>query len=245
MAFEKVGMKIREQVLFETDAFVAINKPSGVLTIPDRAGKEPSLKDVLKQQYGDIFTVHRLDRDTSGVVVFAKTEAAHKALSQAFEGRDVEKFYQGLVVGVPAATGGTIDAPIAEHPVKKGTMTVYKKGKAALTDYEVLEPLRFFTWMQFQIHTGRTHQIRVHAKHIGHPIVCDGIYGDGKPVLLSTIKKKHFNLAKEELEERPLLSRLALHSWRLQFKLDGKGYHLEAPLPKDLKAVLQQLRKNV
>jgi 23S rRNA pseudouridine955/2504/2580 synthase/23S rRNA pseudouridine1911/1915/1917 synthase len=237
-------MKIQEQVLFETGAFVAINKPSGMLTIPDRAGKEPSLKDSLKQHYGDIFTVHRLDRDTSGVVVFAKNEDAHKKLSQAFEGREVEKFYLGLVLGVPAPPAGTIDAPIAEHPVKKGTMTVQKKGKAAVTDYELLETFRFFSWMQFQIHTGRTHQIRVHSKHMGHPIVSDPVYGDGKPVLLSAIKKKHFNLAKEEEAERPLLARLALHSWKLQFHLDGETHALEAPLPKDLKAVLQQLRKN-
>ena len=237
-------MKIQEQVLFENDAFVAINKPSGVLTIPDRAGADPSLKDLLKQQYGTIFTVHRLDRDTSGVVVFAKNEDAHKELSQAFQGREVEKFYQGLVLGVPAPPSDTIDAPIAENQVKRGTMMIHKRGKAAVTDYELLEPFRFFSWMQFQIHTGRTHQIRVHSKHIGHPIVCDPVYGDGKPVLLSSIKKKHFNLAKEAEAERPLLARLALHSWKLQFTLEGQPYNLEAPLPKDLKAVLQQLRKN-
>src|SRR5689334_7858817 len=112
-------MKIQEQVLFENDSFVVLNKLSGVLTIPDRTGAEPSLKDLLKQQYGEIFTVHRLDRDTSGVVVFAKTQEAHKQLSQTFESRNVEKFYLGLVLGVPTPASGTIDAPIAEHPVKK------------------------------------------------------------------------------------------------------------------------------
>jgi 23S rRNA pseudouridine1911/1915/1917 synthase len=237
-------MKIQEQVLFENDAFIAINKPSGVLTIPDRAGKEPSLKDFLKQQYGEIFTVHRLDRDTSGVVVFAKNEATHKELSQIFESRTVEKFYLGLVLGVPAPPAATIDAPIAKHPVKKGVMTVYKKGKPSVTDYQVLEAFRFFSWMQFQIHTGRTHQIRVHMKHIGHPIACDPIYGDAKPLLLSAIKKKNYNLSKTEESERPLLSRLALHAARLNFTLNGETHNLEAPLPKDLKAVLQQLQKN-
>jgi 23S rRNA pseudouridine1911/1915/1917 synthase len=237
-------MKLADQVIFENNVFVAINKPSGVLTIPDRAGAELSLKDMLKQQYGDIFTVHRLDRDTSGVVVFAKNEETHKSLSQAFEGREVEKFYLGLVMGVPAPPSGTIDAPIAENMVRRGTMMVHKRGKAAVTDYELLETFRFFSWMQFQIHTGRTHQIRVHAKHIGHPIVCDHIYGDGKPVLLSAIKKKQFNLAKDAEAERPILSRLALHSWKLNLSLGNEKYELEAPLPKDLKAVLQQLRKN-
>jgi 23S rRNA pseudouridine955/2504/2580 synthase/23S rRNA pseudouridine1911/1915/1917 synthase len=237
-------MKLDEHILFQNEAFVALNKPSGVLTIPAREGGETSLKDLLKQAYGAIYTVHRLDRDTSGVVVFAKTEDAHKELSLLFEGRDVQKFYLGLVLGMPAPASGTIDIGIIEHPVKRGLMAVNKKGKTSVTDYEVLEPFRFFSWMQFQIHTGRTHQIRVHAKHMGHPIVCDALYGDGKPVLLSSIKKKTFNLSKSEESERPLLGRLGLHAWKLQFKLQGESYTLEAPLPKDLKAVLQQLRKN-
>ena len=237
-------MKLAEQVIFENDAFVAINKPSGMLTIPDRAGTEPSLKDLLKAQYGAIFTVHRLDRETSGVVVFAKAESAHKELSKAFEGRQVEKFYQGLVLGVPAPPTGTVEMGIMEHPVKRGLMTTAKKGKTSITDYTTLETFRFFSWMQFQIHTGRTHQIRVHMKHLGHPIVCDALYGDDKPVLLSGIKKKAYNLSKTEEAERPILSRLALHSWKLNFALQNETYNLEAPLPKDLKALLQQLRKN-
>lgn len=237
-------MKLSEQIIFENDDFVAINKPAGMLTIPDRAGKEASLKELLKQQYGNIFTVHRLDRDTSGLVVFAKNEATHKQLSQAFESRDVEKLYLGLVLGTPAPPAGTIDVPIAEHPVKRGVMITAKRGKASVTDYTLLENFRFFSWMQFQIHTGRTHQIRVHVKHIGHPVVCDAVYGDGKPVLLSGIKKKTFNLSKSEEAERPLLSRLALHSWKLTFKVNKQHFEIEAPLPKDLKATLQQLRKN-
>jgi len=122
-------------------------------------------------------------------------------------------------------------------------MTVYRKGKEAITDYEVLEDFKIFSWLQFQIHTGRTHQIRVHAKHIGHPIVCDDLYGDGKPVLLSSLKHK-FNLSKNELEERPILNRLALHALSLKFtNINGDMIRLEAPLAKDLKALLQQLRK--
>ena len=94
-----------------------------------------------------------------------------------------------------------------------------------------------------QIHTGRTHQIRVHAKHIGHPVVCDDLYGDGKPILLSSLKHK-FKLSKNELEERPILKRLGLHALSLQFEnTNNEIIKLEAPLPKDLKALLQQLRK--
>lgn len=215
-----------------------------MLSIPDRHDEAlPSLQKTLREKYGTIFTVHRLDRDTSGIILFAKNETMHKYLSQLFEQHQVQKFYSGIVMGQPASASGTIDAPIAEHPVHKGTQVVHRKGKAAITDYTVMEKLGPFSLVQFQIHTGRTHQIRVHAKHIGHPIACDPTYGDGKPVLLSAIKKK-FKLGKNELEEKPILSRLALHASQLQFTLpNGEVLALEAPMYKDMRALLQQLKK--
>jgi len=162
-------MKIEEHIIFQNDEFVAINKPAGLLTIPDREGKEPALKGILKQKFGEIFTVHRLDKETSGIMIFAKNEKIHKQLSILFEGREVEKYYLGLVMGKPANIKGNIDVSIIEHPVKKGLMAINKKGKTASTDYEVLESFRFYSWMQFQIYTGRTHQIRVHMKHLRNP----------------------------------------------------------------------------
>lgn len=192
-------MKTEAYVIFQNDEFVALNKPAGLLTIPDREGKEISLKEILKEKFGEIFTVHRLDKETTGVVVFAKNEKTHRQLSFLFEGREVEKIYLGLVLGKPLDTTGNIDAPIMEHPLKKGIMTINKKasanrssgrGKPSSTDYQVLEVFRFYSWMQFQIHTGRTHQIRIHMKHAGNPIVCDPVYGDGKPVMISSIKKE-------------------------------------------------------
>lgn len=237
-------IKISDHIIEETEEFVAINKPSGLLTIPDREGKDVSLKQLLKEKYGEIFTIHRLDRETSGIVIFAKNESAHKILSRQFETRETTKIYYGLVIGCPAETEGVINEPIAEHPNKKGLMTVYKKGKESITEYELLENFRLYSWMQFRILTGRTHQIRVHMKHLGHPIVCDNLYGDGKPVFISGIKKKNFNLSKQEDEERPILSRLALHSARLKFIFNKKEYELGADLPKDLRALLNQLRKH-
>lgn len=249
----KSMFRIDGYVVYEDEHLVAINKPPGLLTIPDRAGKEISLKQILRNKYGEIFTVHRLDKDTSGLVAFAKTEEAHKQLSQLFEARETLKIYNGLVIGSPFEKSGVINEPIAEHPSKKGLMTVYKKarpddpvgrGKESVTEYEVLENFRLYSWMQFRILTGRTHQIRVHMKHLGHPIVCDELYGDGKPVFISSIKKKNFRLSRNEETERPILSRLALHSSQLKFDLFNKKYVLEAELPKDLRALLQQLRKN-
>jgi 23S rRNA pseudouridine1911/1915/1917 synthase len=230
-------------IILENDFFIAINKPSGLLSVPDRMQSEPSLKDILLQKYGSIYTVHRLDKGTSGVIIFAKDEETHKQLSLLFEGREVEKYYVGLVNGVLMNNVGSIDAPIMMHPADNGTMIISPKGKPSLTDYEVLEGFRFYSWVQFRIHTGRTHQIRIHLKQIGHSIVCDELYGDGKPILLSSIKKK-FNLSKKEDEERPMLGRLALHSWKLKFQFNNQQIELEAEPPKDVRATLQQLRKH-
>jgi len=229
-------------IIFENDQLIAINKPSGLLSVPDRLGQEISLKDLLKEKYGNIFTVHRLDRDTSGVIVFAKTEEAHKQLSQLFEGREMEKYYVGLVYGNMMSPSGSVDAAIMEHPGKTTKMMTHTKGKISLTDYEVLESFRQYSWVRFRIHTGRTHQIRVHMQHIGHSIVCDELYGDPKPVLLSAFKR-NFKLSRSSDEEKPILARLALHSNRLRFTMDGQDFDLEAEIPKDLRALLQQLRK--
>ncbi|MCW3105795.1 MAG: RluA family pseudouridine synthase [Segetibacter sp.] len=231
-------------IIFQNDHFIAINKPAGLLSIPDRFGKDPSVKSILQDHLGKIYTIHRLDKDTSGLIIFAKDEVTHKDLSQKFEGREVEKYYVGLVNGTLMNKEGTIDVPIMEHPGKSTLMMANKKGKPSVTDYKVLEEFGLYSWVQFQIYTGRTHQIRVHSKYIGNSIVCDELYGEGQPVLLSSIKRK-FKLSKNELEERPLLNRLALHSWQIKFTdAEGIKHELEAPLSKDLKALLQQLRKN-
>ncbi|RYY64735.1 MAG: RluA family pseudouridine synthase [Chitinophagaceae bacterium] len=230
-------------IVFENDDFVAINKPSGLLTIPDRMQSEKSLKDMLIEKYGSIFTVHRLDKDTSGLVVFAKNETTHKYLNKIFEEREVEKFYVGVVLGMPSNDAGLIDAPIAEHQMSKGMMIVHTRGKPSQTAYEVLEANKHFSLLSFQLLTGRTHQIRVHCKNIGHPLACDPMYGDGKPVLLSAIKKK-FKLSKHDEEERPMINRLALHSYKLKFKDEhGKLMELQADIPKEFRALMMQLKK--
>jgi 23S rRNA pseudouridine1911/1915/1917 synthase len=235
--------KNKPEIIFEHEDFVVIDKPAGLLSIPDREGKEISLKKILQEKYGQIFTVHRLDRETSGLIVFAKNEGTHKYLSKLFEERAVEKIYSGIVIGTVNEKKAIIDEPIAEHSHKAGTMIIHQRGKQSLTEYEVVEEFGLYAFVQFKIYTGRTHQIRVHMQHIGHPIACDDVYGTGQSVLLSSFKKK-FKLSKSEEEERPILNRLALHSAKLSFT-DTKGnvQHFEAPLPKDISALLQQLRK--
>jgi RluA family pseudouridine synthase len=236
-------MKIADILIYENDDFIVLNKPAGLLSIPDREGKNISLKKILQDEYGKVFTVHRLDKDTSGLIVFAKDESLHQLLSHQFEQRQTEKIYLGLIIGSPLKEKDNIDSPIMEHPTKKGVMIINRKGKEALTDYEVLNAYGIFSWVRFQIHTGRTHQIRVHMKHIGHPIACDKIYGDGKAILLSSIKH-NYKLSRNEEEEKPILNRLGLHAYQLRFSSsDNNTYQFEAPIPKDLKATLQQLDK--
>ncbi|MBZ4189552.1 RluA family pseudouridine synthase [Niabella sp. 3A5MI-3] len=236
-------MNIQNLIIFEDDDLIALNKPSGLLSIPDREGKEPSLKELLQERYSTTFTIHRLDRETSGLIIFAKNAAAHKHFSQQFEARKTIKIYNGLILGSVTEPEGSIDAPIAENMVRRGTMIIHRRGKQALTDFRVLRDFKIYSWMEFRIHTGRTHQIRIHTKEIGHPLVGDVIYGDGKPVYLSSFKSK-FNLSRDVLEERPLLNRLALHAARLKImNKTGDWQELEAPLHKDLRATLQQLEK--
>ena len=231
-------------ILFENENFVAINKPSGLLSIPDRKQQHTSLKDLLEKKYTKIYIVHRLDRDTSGVIVFAKNAVAHQHLSQLFENRQVTKYYLGLVQGNPSPVSGTIELPIAAHPTKKGLMVIHSKGKTAITDYETINQSHKISLVKFQIHTGRTHQIRLHAKSLGHPIVCDSLYGNGTPIFLSNIKR-NFKLSKSEETEKPLLARLGLHSYQVSFKgLQGDAISITADLPKDMKALYTQLKKN-
>ncbi len=234
---------MQAETIQETENWIALNKPAGLLSIPDRKGIEISLKRLLQEKYGEIFTVHRLDRDTSGIILFAKNAEAHKYLSQQFEERTIEKIYLGLVMGQLDEKKGTIDEPIAEHPSKKGMMRIVRNGKPSSTAFDVKEEFGKYSLVEFNIHTGRTHQIRVHMQHLGHPIVCDEMYGDGRPFLISSIKR-NFKLAQDQEEERPILKRLALHAVKLNFTgPEDKSYQLEVPLPKDMSALLKQLRK--
>jgi 23S rRNA pseudouridine1911/1915/1917 synthase len=230
-------------ILLEDDTVLAINKPAGFLVLPDRYDHTLlNLYDLLKEIFGTIFVVHRIDRETSGVVLFAKTADAHAQLNTAFEQRQVEKKYCAIVAGNSNNDSGCIDLPIIEneHGVRKMKIDT-KKGKEARTDYSVIERFGGYALIEARPHTGRTHQIRIHLSAIGLPILADPLYGDGQGFFLSTIKRNY--QGKEE--EQPLLGRTALHAISLSFShpVTSGNVFVEAPLPKDMVAVLKVLRK--
>lgn len=236
-------MKRRFDILFEDEQLLILNKPPRLLTIPDRYDPElANLQDLLKKKYQDIWVVHRLDKETSGVICFAKTEAAHKTLSLQFEQRQVQKIYLGLLDGRLVGEKGIINKPIISG--QKGKMQVAAKGKEALSLYTLKESFRNYSWTEIEIKTGRTHQIRVHFAAIGHPLAVDALYGRRTALFLSEFKGKKYKRSKDR-EENPLISRVSLHASRLtiQHPITNEVVNFEAPLPKDLRATLNQLRK--
>lgn len=233
-------------ILYQDDDIAVINKPAGLLSVPDRYDPEvPSLSHLLsKRMDGVALPVHRLDRPTSGVVIFAKNTEAQRSLSMQFEERTVEKIYQAIVDGRPSDPTGLIDQPLAPHPSKLGKMIISNKGKKSQTKYVVTDFFGSYSLVELELLTGRTHQIRVHLAYLGHPLMVDPFYGNRKEFMLSSLKRRKYNLKKGETE-RPLLSRVPLHAGRLSINhpTTGERMTFEAEMPKDMRATVAQLRK--
>ncbi len=231
-------------IVFTDEDFVVVNKPSGLLSIPDRFRKHLlNLHDLLSQKFAKVHPVNRLDRDTSGLVVFARNSEANVDLSERFSRQEPQKTYLALVKGEIPNENGVIDAPIGEHPDQPGLMRIDRKqGKPAVTEYRVIERFKGLTLIEARPRTGRQHQIRVHLAHIGHPLAVDSDYGGAGSIMLSSFKKS-YKSGKEG--ETPLLGRLSLHSWKLKFHHLRRQEDLEltAPLPRDFEVTLKQLRK--
>ena len=237
--------KQKIEILYEDEALLVVYKPADLLSIPDRFQPEKfNLLHFLRDKYESVFVVHRLDRETSGVMCFARNEDAHKALSRQFEERTVKKLYLAVVEGQFAEGSGLINHPIGPHPSQSGKMIITTNGKASQTAYDVKETFRHFSLVEANILTGRTHQIRVHFAHIGHPLAVDPLYGRRKAFFLSEIKTRRYRLGKDQ-EERPLIDRTSLHALKLGLShpLTEKQMNFEAPIPKDMKALIHQLRK--
>ena len=197
-------MVLTDCLLWEDNDFLVIDKPSGISTLSDRKDSVHVLS-IIRSKYPEATVAHRLDKDTSGVLVVAKTAEGYRHLSLQFEGRTVEKVYHAVVDGKPAYSGETVDAPIEKLP--DGTVRISRRGKPSLTVFNTLEPFRQHALVEARPQTGRTHQIRVHMKHIGHTLFGDFEYG-GDKVLKGTTFTKYKQFVQNCLD---LLPRQALH----------------------------------
>ncbi|MCL2229457.1 MAG: RNA pseudouridine synthase [Treponema sp.] len=228
-------------VVYENEDFIAVNKASGVSVGGDRWDESKERLDKLIErdlQIPKVFTVHRIDKETSGLVVFAKNKEKHRALSMAFENRKVSKLYIAIVHGRPSWEETSCDLALVPNGNKKHMTIIDKfRGKESLTHFKLMVNITHYSVLEARPETGRIHQIRVHAAALGHSVVCDELYGKLSPVKLSSFKR---GWRGDPHEERPLLSRLGLHAQEL---ILPDGQILTAPLPKDMSSLIKQMEK--
>ena len=229
------------EIVYEDEQLIVINKPAGLVVHPAAGNPAGTLVNALLHHDASLNTipragvVHRIDKDTSGLLVVARTLTAQKSLVEQFQAHSLLREYQAVVTGVLTA-GGTVDAPVGRHPVQRKRMAVIPNGKPAVTHYRVMERFRAHSWIRCRLETGRTHQIRVHMAHIHHPLVGDPVYGGRlrlpkgcSETLTRTLR--HFR-------------RQALHAGRLGLVHPTSGETLEwnAALPADMESLLVSLR---
>jgi 23S rRNA pseudouridine1911/1915/1917 synthase len=239
------------EVLYQDEDLVVVNKPPGMVVHPARGHWSGTLAGALQYHFGPSLSqtggplrpgiVHRLDRDTSGVILVARTDQAHNNLGAQFRAREVEKEYFALVSGWPDRDRDLIDRSIGVHPVERKKMAILhdaSAGRPAQTFYEVAERFDGFAALRVLPKTGRTHQIRVHLAHVGCPVLCDRQYGGRAELTRGEIRR-------DAADTTVLLARQALHARRLRFLHPRSGEPLEvvAPLPADMACVLDELRQ--
>lgn len=227
-------------VLHEDDNLIVINKPPFLASLDERDGGELSVHRLAKQYDANAQVCHRLDKETSGLLLIAKNPETYRAVSIEFERRRVSKTYHAVIEGTHVFEDLLVDLPILNMGNKNVTID-RAKGKHAETYFKSLRYFKHYTLVECRPITGRMHQIRIHLATQRASIVGDELY-KGKPVYLSQIKKRGFTMGKGR-EEQPIMKRFALHARALHFALDGKDYHFEAPYPKDFATLLKQLEK--
>jgi 23S rRNA pseudouridine1911/1915/1917 synthase len=237
-------------VVYEDDDVVVVNKAAGLVVHPAHGNREGTLVNALVGRGTRLAAlggadrpgvVHRLDKDTSGLMVLAKTDASYRALVAAFKEQQIEKIYHAIVRGHVRSRRIVIDEPIARHPVHRQRMAVRPvSGRAALTEVFVVDTYRHFDYIRVRTHTGRTHQIRVHMAHVGNPLLGDSVYGGRKPVQIAQVRVRALfgRLLK-------LVPRHALHASRLSFThpVTGRRLAFTAALPTDMRLALETLHR--
>lgn len=235
-------------IIYEDDDIIIVNKQADMIVHPARGNTNGTLvnalafySDKLSSGLGEFRPgiVHRLDRNTTGVMVVTKNDTAQWKIAKQFEQRETKKSYLAIVHGVPELTADRINAPLGVHPRAREKYAIRPEiGKEAITVYEVVESFRGFSLLKMTPKTGRTHQIRVHLSYIKHPIVGDDMYG-GKLVYPWQLQDS------EPAVQEPVINRVALHAWTLEFKhpTTDEMIKFEAPLPKDMQHLLDMLRK--
>jgi 23S rRNA pseudouridine1911/1915/1917 synthase len=239
------------EVVYEDEALTVVNKPPGMVVHPAKGNWRGTLVNALQFHYDTLSQVggenrpgivHRLDRDTTGLIIIAKDDAAHRQIARAFEERKVAKEYLAIVSGVPRRDSDYIERTIGFHPTVREKMAIRLPedgGKEAVTFYEVAERFEGYALVRCKPQTGRTHQIRVHLAHIGHPVVADKAYSGRDRLTLGDLAGPDAPGA-----DAVLIARQALHAHALRFThpLTGRELSLTAPLPADMAAVLDALR---
>ena len=250
---DTIPENISLDVLYEDDGLVVVNKPAGMVVHPARGNWTGTLTSALAFRFQSLSDVggptrpgivHRLDRDTSGVIVVAKTNAVHMHLAQQWADRTVEKEYFAITAGPIDRDRDVIEAPIGRHPYQRDKQAIregHSTSKPASTFYEVLSRHGRFTQVRVMPKTGRTHQIRVHLNHIGSPILCDRLYAGHAEVTGSALSGRS-----GPADDAIVLDRQALHAWRLTFTnpQSGKRMAFEAAIPEDLQRVISRLSVN-
>ena len=234
--------KLYEIIWQDSDLLIA-NKSTGLPVIPGRNLEMLSLKQRLEKDLDiHLWTTHRIDKETSGLVVFAKNPEAHKAMNQLFLDHKIAKIYRCICRGTISTKEKTIDKPIfIDSKVQK--VKIHPHGKASVSHFKSIETSKSFSLVQVRIETGRTHQVRVHLSTEGYPIIGDLLYNRTPEVFLKDIKKK---FKSKSVQERPMISRCALHAWGLSFihPITNELLELESELPKDIRACWNQMVKN-
>jgi RluA family pseudouridine synthase len=226
------------QVIWGDESLFVINKPSGLRTIPDGYNPSlPHLSRLLQEAYGQVWVVHRLDKDTSGIILFARTAEAHRVLNRQFEERKIRKEYHAICMGMPEWATLSITLPLRVNGDRKHrTVIDHQAGKSAETSVAVLQRLGVYTLLAAIPHSGYTHQIRAHLAAIALPILDDPLYKSLEPETLAQIQ------AREIAKELPI-RRVALHAYQITFThpVSGEALQIQAPYPPDFQETVKKL----